>query len=159
MTTAGWIFCAFCGVSVVISAAALVAMIFYVCSDKRESPERYRVIKYPVKPEPPKQDAAKECGVVKPKFDEYPKRKRKKIRIYFYGKSEALCFHDLAEFYRIAEVRKCDFSPSKKMEEKDRLAVIADKIARFFSLRGHYVRTISLYRKGKWNIYSYKEEA
>ena len=103
------------------------------------------------KPEPPKPDAAKECGVVPPKFDEQPRRKGKyKICISFWfngGRPE--WFHDLAEFYRTEGVRKCDFSPSCRMEEEKRLEFISRRIGVHYRAKGAFVRSVSITRRGK----------
>lgn len=132
------------------------------------------------KPEPPKPDPAKECGVVKPFFSDKsplfrkteikaePKPKTEqprrmgmhKVRIYLYDvpAPKTLLFHNLAEFYRFAEVRKCDFSPSVKMEENVRLSMIAARIVFFYRERGLTVRAVSLYRKKRWHAFEYDEK-
>ena len=126
------------------------------------------------KPAAPKPDAARDCGVVKPcfaetrvevkaaakpKYDEPPRRKgRYKVIVSFWWRPDAAKFHDLAEFYRFAEVRKCDFSPSTKMEEDVRLSMIAASIVKFYRERGLTVRAVSLYRKKHWHAFEYDEK-
>ena len=172
MTADGWIFCAVCALTSALAIGSLIAMLFYVYAEKREERERIAArMPHPA----PKPDAAKECGVVKPKFDEksplfrkieiraeakgQPRRMGKhKVRIYLYDVPEPLLFHDLAELYRFAEVRKCDFSPSRKMDEDDRLAFIAARIVFFYRGRGLTVRAVSLYRKKRWHAFEYDEK-
>lgn len=155
MTTAGWVFCAFCGVSFLLSAAAMIAMIFYVYAEKREERERIAArMPHPA----PKPDAAKECGVVPPRFDEQPRRMgRYKVFVSFWWRSDAAKFHDLTEFYRYAHVRKCDFSPSTKMDEDVRLCHIANRIAEFYRLRRMSVRTVKIYRRRRWFDWTFPE--
>ena len=124
----------------------------------------------------PKPDAAKECGVVPPKFDaerrprnvapaspggldreEQPRRKgRYKVFVYFWWRADAAKFHDLAEFYRYARMRKCDFSPSTKMDEDVRLCHIANRIADFYRLRRMSVRTVKIFRR-RWYDWTFPE--
>ena len=105
----------------------------------------------------PKPDPAKECGVVKPKFDEPPRRKgRYKVIVSFWWRTDAAKFYDLADFYRFAHMRKCEFSPSTKMDEDARLCHIANRIADFYRLRRMNVRTVKIFRK-RWYDWTFPE--
>ncbi len=97
-------------------------------------------------------DAAKECGVVPPKFDEPKPRRNGKYKIYisfWFNGGRPACFHDLAEFYRTEGVRKCDFSPSCRMEEEKRLEFIARRIGVHYRDKGAFVRGVIITRRGK----------
>lgn len=150
-----------CTAAFVMASAALVIQIALSLKERREEREERERIAARMPHPAPKPDAAKECGVVPPKFDEQPRRKgRYKVYISFFGgKKEPLQFHDLAEFYRFEKVRKCDFSPSKKMDEDKRIDAIMDAIERHFRVNfGIDVRTIAILRKGRRISRCYAEE-
>ena len=149
MSTEGWIFCAVCALTSALAIGSLIAMLFYVYAEKREERERIAArMPHPAA----KPDAAKECGVKQPpKFDEQPRRKGKyKIFISFwFNGGRPAWFHNLAEFYRTEGVRKCDFSPSCRMEEEKRLEFIARRIGVHYRYKGAFVRGVSITRRGK----------
>ena len=99
-----------------------------------------------------RQNAASTCGVppLAPASlggldrEEPPRRKgRHKVVAQFKDGTFAR-YYNLTHFYNAEGVRKCDFSPSEKMEAGDRKRTIAVRIAGHFADKGKVVSAVFL---------------
>lgn len=109
------------------------------------------------KPEPPKPDAAKECGVAPPRFDEQPRRKqeqkhrKEKHKVVVVFSHGAQKYYNLEDFYQRESVRKEWISPKEGVVLPERLRLIAKNIIGHFAQRGLFAHKVCLFRNGFWH--------
>lgn len=154
MSTDGWVFCAVCALTSALAIGSLIAMLFYVYAEKREERERIAArMPHPA----PKPDAAKECGVVPPKFDEQPRRKpeqkhrKGKYKVVIVFSHGAKKYYNLEDFYQRESVRKEWISPKEGVVLPERLRLIAKNILLHFAQRGLFAHKVCLFRNGFWH--------